>query len=101
MAGQNHTLKQGHVNKLPLFIALGLAALSLIVVFILSHHKQQERSPIPTVPYDLEAQVQKAHDRSYDPASRQKSTQSPEAKHILLLKALFNRKFFLAFYGCI
>lgn len=66
MAGQNHTLKQGHVNKLPLFIALGLAALSLIVVFILSHHKQQERSPIPTVPYDLEAQVQKAHDRSYD-----------------------------------
>ena len=31
-----------------------------------------------------------------DPASRQKITQSPETKQTLLLKALFNRGFFLA-----
>ena len=30
------------------------------------------------------------------PASRQKITQSPETKQTLLLKALFNRGFFLA-----
>ena len=30
-----------------------------------------------------------------DPASRQKTTQSPETKQTLLLKALFNRGFFL------
>ena len=32
----------------------------------------------------------------FDPASRQKITQSPETKQTLLLKALFNRGFFLA-----
>ena len=31
-----------------------------------------------------------------EPASRQKITQSPETKQTLLLKALFNRGFFLA-----
>ena len=31
-----------------------------------------------------------------EPASRQKITQSPETKYTLLLKALFNRGFFLA-----
>jgi hypothetical protein len=32
----------------------------------------------------------------FEPASRQKITQSPETKQTLLLKALFNRGFFLA-----
>lgn len=32
----------------------------------------------------------------FNPASRQKITQSPETKQTLLLKALFNRGFFLA-----
>ena len=36
-----------------------------------------------------------------EPASRQKTTQSPETKQTLLLKALFNRGFFLAPNGCI
>ena len=69
MEGQNHRLKQGHVNKVPLLIALVLCALSLILIFIFTNNHKVEKNLVPTVPYDLETQLKKAHKNSIDISS--------------------------------
>lgn len=40
MEGQNHSLKKGNINKLPLFLVLGFCLISLISVFILTMPKK-------------------------------------------------------------
>lgn len=66
MEGQNHSLKKGNINKLPLFLVLGFCLISLISVFILTMPKKNQNTSIPTIHYDLEYQIKKARENSFN-----------------------------------
>lgn len=66
MEGQNHSLKKGNINKLPLFLVLGFCLISLLAVFVLTSPKKELNPPIPTIPYDMEYQLRKARENSFN-----------------------------------
>lgn len=66
MEGQNHSLKKGNINKLPLFLVLGFCLISLLAVFVLTSPKKEQNPSIPTIPYDMEYQLRKARENSFN-----------------------------------
>ncbi len=66
MEGQNHSLKKGNINKLPLFLVLGFCLISLLTVFVLTSPKKEQNPSIPTIPYDMEYQLRKARENSFN-----------------------------------